>query len=263
MITIIPRNGLGNRIRSIRAAIRLANEQKTGLKIIWMNNPVCPCDFSDIFSKIQGSKYGLTVQNIKMKRQSLFYKIIFSRKASRLLYDIALYDPQCQDPVWHDKLLHCNKILISSCEEFFISQDPVQFVFHPQIVEQADRVLGGKSCVGIHIRQDDNREAIANSPLPLFFHVMENAVKTCPDTCFYISTDDREVLHQILRKYPGRCLYYKNKSWERGQKAGQLSAAVDMLCLSRTSIIYGSYWSSFSEEASKMGNIQKIVLKSG
>lgn len=262
MITIIPRNGLGNRIRSIRAAVRLANKQKTGIKIVWMNNSVCPCDFTDIFSEIRGAQYGLTVRNIRTKKHPFFHKLLFSRKAGSLLYDIALYDPPCQDPAWMAKLPRCRRVLINTCEEFFHSQDPVEFVFCPQITKQANRVLGNRSCVGIHIRQDDNREAIQNSPLPLFFDTMENIAKDCPDTFFYISTDDRAVLGQILQKYPDRCLYYQNKSWERGQKDGQLSAAVDMLCLSKTKIIYGSYWSSFSEEASKIGNIQKIVLKS-
>jgi hypothetical protein len=39
-------------------------------------------------------------------------------------------------------------------------------------------------------------------------------------------------------------------------------SVVDLFCLSRMSKIYGSYWSSFSEVAAEIGNVDLIVLKS-
>ena len=69
MITVIPYMGLGNRIRCIRSAIRLANAKKTSLKIIWINDEVCPCDFCELFKEIQGAKYGIKIKNYKLRNR--------------------------------------------------------------------------------------------------------------------------------------------------------------------------------------------------
>ena len=61
--------GLGNRIRCIRSAIRLANAKKTSLKIIWINDEVCPCDFCELFKEIQGAKYGIKIKNYKLRNR--------------------------------------------------------------------------------------------------------------------------------------------------------------------------------------------------
>lgn len=38
-------------------------------------------------------------------------------------------------------------------------------------------------------------------------------------------------------------------------------AMIDILCLSRTLKIYGSFYSSFSEYAANMGNIPLVIVK--
>lgn len=56
-------------------------------------------------------------------------------------------------------------------------------------------------------------------------------------------------------------LHY-NELWQ-GMKGDFLFSAlmVIMLCLSKTRKISGSYWSSFSETAASIGNIELIVVR--
>ncbi len=274
MITVIPYMGLGNRIRCIRSAIRLANAKKTSLKIIWINDEVCPCDFCELFKEIQGAKYGIKIKNYKLRNRRywllnrdlkgffklLYYIFFINGKMNRLIYDTILYEPDYKQILQED-LSHQKNVLIRSYSEFFVNNDYVQFNFATQIEDTASQVMDNRECIGIHIRQGDNREAIQYSPMYLFIDVMESIIKEKPDACFYVSSDEKKALQCIIEKFPNKCIYYKEKSWDRVTKAGQFSAAVELVCLSRTKIIYGSYWSSFSEEAAKLGNINKVVLK--
>lgn len=274
MITVIPYMGLGNRIRCIRSAIRLANAQKTSLQIVWINDEVCPCDFHELFKEIQGAEYGIKIKNYKLRNRKywilhkdlkgflklLYYIFFINGKMNRLIYDTVLYEPDYKQILKVD-LSHQKNVLIRSYSEFFVNNDAVQFDFAAQIEDTASQVMDNRECIGVHIRQGDNSEAVQYSPIYLFIDVMESIIKEMPEVCFYISCDEKEVLQCMIKKFPDKCIYYKEKSWDRGTKAGQFSAAVELLCLSRTKMIYGSYWSSFSEEAAKLGNIKKIVLK--
>jgi hypothetical protein len=48
------------------------------------------------------------------------------------------------------------------------------------------------------------------------------------------------------------------KELNRNSQQGITDAVVDMFCLSKTKYIYGSYWSSFSDIASVIGD-DKII----
>lgn len=261
MVTIVPQGGLGNRIRSIRAAARVANKLEVKLRIIWIN--VCSCEFEDIFHDIRGIKNGFEVERIKGIRipDCLGGGNIQFKRIDQSGYDVILKDPWCNKFMQTDIPNHGNILLISG-GEFFCSEENIEFIFTSQICKIANELMDNvKECVGIHIRQGDNSKAIENSPIQLFIDMMENIVKENADICFYVSTDDKKILNLLCQQFFGKCLFYKEKSWKRYTKAGQISAAVELLCLAKTKIIYGSYWSSFSEEAAKIGNIKKINLK--
>ena len=47
----------------------------------------------------------------------------------------------------------------------------------------------------------------------------------------------------------------------RTTQQGMVDALVDLVCLSRTTKIFGSYWSAFSETAAALGETEVIVLQ--
>ena len=51
------------------------------------------------------------------------------------------------------------------------------------------------------------------------------------------------------------------ESISRTTQQGMVDALVDLVCLSRTPKIFGSYWSSFSETAAALGETELIVLQ--
>lgn len=113
MVTLVPQGGLGNRIRSIRAAARLANARGQKFKIIWIS--VCDCGFGDIFHDIRGIKYGFEVECIKgIRMPSCFWggNIQF-RRINQSIYDIVLKEP-CYDNIVNIDILYYDNILAIS-----------------------------------------------------------------------------------------------------------------------------------------------------
>ncbi len=82
-----------------------------------------------------------------------------------------------------------------------------------------------------------------------------------PDTRFFLATDSGEVEMKLLEIFKDRIIIQPNKQLGRNNPGAIRDALVDMLCLSRTRKILGSYWSSFSESAALMGNLQLIIVK--
>jgi formylmethanofuran dehydrogenase subunit B len=115
--------------------------------------------------------------------------------------------------------------------------------------------------IGIHIRQGDHEYAKKNSPMELFMLKMDELITEDPRVCFFVASDDKNILEKMKCRYPQKVFYYENKEWNRYSYQGQIDAAVELLCLSRTKLIYGSVSSTYSAVAAEIGNIEKIVLK--
>lgn len=88
---------------------------------------------------------------------------------------------------------------------------------------------------------------------------MEEELHNNSTVNFYLATDDKETQHQLLNRFRSKMIVY-HKVLDRNLEKGVIDAVVDMYCLSNTKYIYGSYWSSFSDIASRVGNIELKVL---
>ena len=119
-----------------------------------------------------------------------------------------------------------------------------------------------ENTVGVHIRRTDHVEAIANSPLELFFDKMQLEIEK-RDANFYVTTDDRTVEKALRDHFPAeKLIFYENKVIDRDSKEGIEDATIDMLCLSKSCKILGSFNSTFSLIPSIMGGIPlEIVTK--
>jgi hypothetical protein len=77
---------------------------------------------------------------------------------------------------------------------------------------------------------------------------------------FFLATDDIETEKMLENLFPGKIITIK-KELARGSKIGMVGAIVDLYCLAKCSRIYGSYYSSFSDIASRIGSIPLKILK--
>lgn len=114
--------------------------------------------------------------------------------------------------------------------------------------------------IGIHIRQTDNFISIDNSPVELFVDKIKEEIKRNINVTFFLATDNPILEDKLIKLFGSKIMVYK-KELNRNSQQGITDAVVDMFCLSKTKYIYGSYWSSFSDIASVIGGIDKIILK--
>jgi hypothetical protein len=116
------------------------------------------------------------------------------------------------------------------------------------------------STIGVHIRRTDNLRSINTSPIEAFISKMENLVNSNAEFNFYVASDDIEV-KKILKQKFGEKIILPQGVLSRNTKEGIRQAVVELYALSRTNKILGSFYSSYSEAAADIGNIELQVVR--
>ena len=165
------------------------------------------------------------------------------------------------------KVNKAKKILICSCEEVNYRDLPDYLLFKPvaAIQKEIDNLaLQFKpSTIGIHIRGTDHTSALKNSPFYLFENKIHEELRINPEATFFVATDNEEYRNRLLQKFGKEKILFHTKVFRRDMTEGITDWVVDMFCLSRTSKIYGSYWSPFSYVAGRIGQVSVHILKIG
>ena len=111
------------------------------------------------------------------------------------------------------------------------------------------------NAIGVHIRRGDHKKAIANSPLESFLTKM----RLKPEAFFVVATDNTKVKETIEQEFLGRC-FFPAITLTRRTEEGMIQGVADFFALSKCSCIWGSYYSSFSEIASRYGAIELSIV---
>lgn len=272
---IYPDAGLGNRLYCLYSGLYWKKKLRIEISILWEIEYACCISFNRLFRDIPNTNvktvYTLSVRGrhglksamgkiyINALRKSPFY--YSSEKTGELYKDVG--------EAGIEKILTENKdFCIKSNSPFADMTHLAEVVDMIKPAEDIERRVNetmnkytGKEVIGIHIRRTDNRNAIENSPLESFVLCMKKLQDVNPNIIFYVATDDEEVEKNIKQRFPviKHNYFYEGKS--RKTERGMKDAYVDMLCLSRCKIIYGSYGSSFSQLASLIGGIECIVVR--
>lgn len=77
----------------------------------------------------------------------------------------------------------------------------------------------------------------------------------------YIATDDIMLKRDLQKEYFPYIFGQGLNNIQRDSVSGMEEAYTDLLCLANAEVIYGSYWSSFSEMAATIGKRDLIVVK--
>ena len=255
MLIIQPMGGLCNRIRAINSALVLAKKQKKKLLVIWNVNPELGCPFEELFEKTNAFR----VMNIYTKWNpiKLFYQ--FTRRRIRNDEIRANRDENGLRDEFV-KTLDC-PLYIATEEHFFPCHDYSAFVPTQEITKRIRALTSsyGTHNVGVHIRRTDNKPAIGKSSTDAFLASMEKEILQFPDTKFYLATDDLSEEETLRLKFPERIISNETRDLSRNSISGIKDALLDLMCLSCTDKIIGSYFSSFTDIAADWNQIPKVV----
>lgn len=269
MFIFYPVGGLANRMRVIDSAFCLSRKLNKPYRIIWLKDNGLNCSFSTIWKPID---YLLDTESnflylfFKFKRKySFFRKILKISEKFRILkvYSQDEYDElfkMMNQPKKLNKYLLC---IISSFSSFYAKEkfNCSLFDLQPDIKKLVDKESEAfhKNTIGVHIRRTDNIDSIQKSPLELFVNRMKTELKKEPNTNFYIASDSEDVKSELKNLFGDR-VKLPSGELSRNSETGIVQAVVELYTLSRTNKVYGSFYSSFSQAAAELGNVEYEVI---
>jgi hypothetical protein len=272
-LIVIPKSGLSNRLRVIATSVKLARATNKELSVFWESNQYLNASYLDLFktpSKITISKPSLKYK-LWLRLQSLSPKLNSAANLylKLLNFDFVFFDNMAE-LVWQNKLdlenelRQSQNVLMSTCQElnYFDLEDYKLFVPTPELQKEIDIQTRrfSENTIGIHIRSTDNEEAKKKSPFPVFNYKIEKEIKLNETATFFLSTDNEEYQKALSKKFGPDKIFFHEKEFRRDVTQGIKDAVIDLFCLSKTAKIYGSYYSSFSYVAGRIGNVPVEVL---
>ncbi|NJL14566.1 MAG: hypothetical protein HC913_17230 [Microscillaceae bacterium] len=298
LIYLKPLGGLGNRLRTILAGLQLAQKTCRRLTIIWERKAELNAAYQQLFQPHPA--FGVIETEAlrwprlrEWVRRDGFYSFrpqpFFpgqwwpgNRCFPEALYNDdflplaqALYQKGLdqdyatfREALWQSidqqlgARLHSSQMLyLSTFYEFMPGVEAIgHFVPQPDIWQAVQETVGGQaSLVGLHIRRGDHQQARQYSPLKGFIEKMAQEISQNPGVVFYLATDEAAIAQQLARQYKEQ-LITRFRIRPRHQTAGIKEALIDLYCLAQAQRVYGSYFSSFSEMAARLGQIPEIKV---
>jgi hypothetical protein len=268
MIVINPKGGLCNRLRVINSGLGLSKCIERPLKVLWYLSPECHCSFYSLFQKpddfdVVDLKAARPIQSKVIRK---FHKMC-DRRLLRLKYQRVLMqddvDQLLKQKYDFNHLCSARSVYICCCNRFYEMHQRFPFLKPiPSLQQIVDRYTGQyDACtVGVHIRRTDHRMAIQHSFDAGFIDAMKHEIQHHPNVKFYVASDSPDVMSRFTELFSDRIIWHP-KEYRRDTPKGVQDALIDLLCLSKTTKVIGSYYSSFSETAAQIHRIPLQTIK--
>ena len=268
--------GLANRMRVIGMLRMVAKAAEVPMEVRWVKNADVGAQWTDIFEKPadfvvkdtpQGGKYQHCYKSAKWYRNLLHQMWAYIHRYEWYPYNLIETMDSTEEEkkhllqLWTRQLKEGKALYISTGD--YLGKDYDISIFRPIkcLRDKIDSFLPkGKNIYGVHIRRTDNTWSTENSPLELFEDKIVEILKKEPDSLFYVASDDTDVIKRLKKRF-GDCILSREKVFSRTSVSGIQDAIVEMWLLSKTKKIFGSYYSSYSEMAAKIGDVMLEILK--
>ncbi|AWI06383.1 hypothetical protein [Clostridium drakei] len=262
MICFEPTGGLCNRLRAISSMIELNNDYNLSSNIIisWKKNKELNCSFYELFKPLES----IPLKDIKQMDQiSHFYQRITSKlylddKSVKNLRQGLLLPRNAFNGIKEN-----DKVYIATGHQFYTKLNFGIYKPLDSVLDKVNKIynFSNGKIIGVHIRRSDNINAIQTSSSQGFIKQMKNEIDNNPNVKFFLSTDSLDEEKLLCKEFEGRVITQGKKVLNRNSSEGIICALIDLLCLSKTDKIIGSYYSSFSEVAAQWGQIPISIVK--
>ncbi|MCH5181522.1 MAG: hypothetical protein J1F06_02730 [Prevotellaceae bacterium] len=264
MLIIVPQGGLCNRLRVVLSALHVLRSAPTAapLRICWRRADECGARFEDLFEPFSESQIHISGCPFHLRpvtRRNLHLPALW--RTIDFDYQQKNFHASCENIF--ELLNKWRRLYISTC--YPLTDYPVNICtalrLRPALQERVDRLADrfDSHTIGLHIRRTDHRESIRRSTDKAFFRAIDETIARTPETNFFLATDCADTKHRLLQCY-GRRIFTHDAPLSRDNREGVEAAAVDLFTLARTSRLYGSWYSSFTDMAAEIGSIEKNVI---
>ena len=272
--TIVLEGGLGNRMRVAAAAYTMSERTGLPMRVLWVAQWGMPCRFDNLFSPCCQAATGFTLRDAEGMERWLYARsrpanLYIPRIVQKLRFSNIIRSPQ---------IYHLNQAGFDY-ETWFRRGSNLMFAYRhfcewtpellsmlfiplPCISSAADSLCEPftSHTIGCHIRRTDNRQSIEESPTELFIETLDRECDSHSDIRIFLATDDEPTKQLLLQRYGASRLIVHHHHATRNNADGIRDALTEMIALSRTSCIYGTAGSTFSEIAALWGSIPRHVL---
>lgn len=264
MITVKPYGGLGNRIRVLYSILGLNQDLGHEVKILWE----CSSDLNCLFEELFVCPDNWRIRNIEQGLYQKLYQYSLSKlrlsKFRPFIYDLVLLDYNIvkirrESGDFHTLLKNHSSIYLESCHHFFNGSKITDFLtINPAIEKQAQTIYQNfdSPVYGIHVRTTDNHISKKYSPSDAFKVIIRDKLRKESDARFFLATDSKKVEQVFQDEFKEKIITSNNDELDRNSNQGIKNALIDMICLSRTRKVYGSFYSSFSKISAKLSGIE-------
>lgn len=262
IIVVEPYNGLSNRMRSINSGLALSKKANKPLVIIWRNDDYFNCPFNKLLTlpgqvKVIDCQYGL--MSFIQRFRALLYRVY----SDRVIIETSATDRAGED--YLSIALRHRSVYIGTGYKFyeypnFNDLKPIKDI-QKDVEEVANKF--GDNTIGVHIRRGDHGPASLYSKTDYFIAMMKDEINKNKNVRFFVASDSAEEKERLRQLFGERVITYSVKSFDRNSINGNQAALVELLSLSKTKKILGSYYSSFSSVASEINDIKRVVVVKG
>jgi len=254
--------GLSNRIKCLISSMKIADKTNRKLLLFWSKDKSCNCNFKDLFENkikeiskedlkkiIITKKYEIYQNSLKnFKNKKRFILIDNAKLLGFLEKDICIGFNEIPKEIKEDVLKYFKKLKIKK-----------------DILKKVQNLSKrfNKNTVGIHIRKGDFK-TLKNgvgkiSKEDLFIEKMKKELKENPKINFLLATEDEETENKFKKIFKNKLSTYSKKTKEREEEGAVKEAFIDLLLLSKTKEILGTYGSTFSETAWWLNNCKPKI----
>lgn len=262
MVILIPICGLCNRMRTINSMYYFCKNTGKKLVVLWVINEDLGAATTDLFSLPKDIRvFNISMGKIEGKVWKIFHWIL-----SHLFCYLGNVEiKQMRDEKITPRMRTAFKrgIVVCETDADIIARKKCR-IFRPMadIEKQYKMIIENRGkYAAFHIRRTDNMKARKYSKTELFEKKINELIQHNQYSNIYLATDDMALKKRLSKEYSSYIFGQEIKEIERESILGIKEAYIELLCLSRAEVIYGSYWSSFSEMAEKIGNSKLIIVQ--
>ena len=265
-IMCVPLCGFGNRLKFMASIKGIAKKLKIqSIKVVWRETLDCNISWSGAFKNIPDFEVIEEEELIRNKEDVLYFGYIHMNQILENLKDLRKPKQTILVIEGGHECKHTDVPLLDFIKQ---KREFYQSIEWAEDIENSIRSLGNIPKIGIHYRhvnEDTDQADVKSNPFCNFsqnspFGEFEAVIKRCKQRAFFVSNSGYHKTYIKDNVSSKKIVVLHNEdSNERSSSESMQKSVIEFVLLSRCELIVGSYYSSFSDEASSFNPIPKYM----
>lgn len=259
MITLVPGGGLCNRMAMLDSGLALGRRLGRPVHVLWKLGHQLNCRLERLFEPLPGLASIACVHNDTLagRISTRVRQGWATLRGADTWYRAGLSTLRDDPAALLERARRAARLRIRGDTRFY-ADGPLFAGFRPApalAARIAKASHGLEHALGVHLRRTDHVQALRRSPLAAFQQALRAARQADPQACFYVATDDPDVLRTLVDEHGEAIRHSTPRSLDRNCPEAIEDAVVDLWCLAACRALLGSVGSSFSETAWQLRGI--------